>query len=235
MARSPRQFVAGYPAHVTHRGNNRRWIFHCEGDYRFLWKCIKEAADKHQVAVNAYVFMSNHVHLLLTPEDPWAISRTMHSASRRYAGYFNKRYERTGTLWEGRFHASLVKTDSYFLTCHRYIDQNPLRAGLARVPEQYPWSSHRFYATGEVNSLVTAHHAISVLGESEQSRHRAYRDLVSRPVRDADLDCIRKACRSGRPIGEDVPRVGRPCKKIVPDTISDLYLTPFSGGAGDGA
>ena len=235
MARSPRQFVAGYPAHVTHRGNNRQRIFHCEGDYRFLWKCIKEAADEHQVAVNAYVFMSNHVHLLLTPEDPWAISRTMHSASRRYAGYFNKRYERTGTLWEGRFHASLVKTDSYFLTCHRYIDQNPLRAGLARVPEQYPWSSHRFYATGEVNSLVTAHHAISVLGESEQSRHRAYRDLVSRPVRDADLDCIRKACRSGRPIGEDVPRVGRPSKKIVPDTISDLYLTPFSGGAGDGA
>jgi putative transposase len=235
MARSPRHFVPGYPSHVTHRGNNRQRIFHCEGDYRFLWNCIKEAAGEHRVAVNAYVFMGNHVHLLMTPDDPTAISRAMHSASRRYAGYFNKRYERTGTLWEGRFHASLVKTDSYFLTCHRYIDQNPLRAGLARVPEQYPWSSHRFYSMGEVNPLVTAHHAISVLGESDESRRRAYQALVSRPLDAVDLECVRKACRSGRPIGEDVPRIEGRSKKIVPDTNSNLYLTPFLRGAGDGA
>ena len=234
MARSPRHFVPGYPSHVTHRGNNRQRIFHCEGDYRFLWNCIKEGADEHRVAVNAYVFMGNHVHLLMTPDDPTAISRAMHSASRRYAGYFNKRYERTGTLWEGRFRASLVKTDAYFLTCHRYIDQNPLRAGLARVPEQYPWSSHRFYAMGEANPLVTAHHAISILGESDESRRTAYQHLVSRPLGGVDLECIRKACRSGRPIGEDLPRAGRP-KKSVPDTNFNLYLTPFLRRAGDGA
>jgi len=143
MARSPRQFVPGYPSHLTHRGNNRQRIFHCEGDYRFLWRCIKEASDEHRVAVNAYVFMSNHLHLLMTPEEEGvAISRAMHSASRRYAGYFNHRYERTGTLWEGRFHASLVTTDKYLITCHRYIDLNPVRAGLAAGPELYAWSSH---------------------------------------------------------------------------------------------
>ena len=218
MARSPRQFVAGYPSHVTHRGNNRQRIFHCEGDYRFLWNCIKEAADEHRVGINAYVFMSNHVHLLLTPGDEWGISRAMHSASRRYAGYFNHRYERTGTLWEGRFHASLVATDQYFLSCHRYIDQNPLRAGLARFPEQYPWSSYRFYAMGEVNPLVTAHRAISILGESEHSRRSAYQYLVSRLLEGVELECIRKACRSGRAIGGDGPPMGRPPKKVVPDT-----------------
>jgi putative transposase len=177
--------------------------------------------DEHQVAVNAYVFMSNHVHLLLTPGDPLAISRAMHSASRRYAGYFNHRYGRTGTLWEGRFHASLVTTDRYFLACHRYIDQNPLRAGLARVPELYPWSSYRFYALGEANSLITAHRAIELLGQSALSRRYAYQALSSRLLDDAELEIIRKACRAGRPIGEEGrPRGPRPKKvaKFVPDT-----------------
>lgn len=220
MARSPRQFVPGYPSHVTHRGNNRQRIFHCEGDYRFLWRCIKEATDECGVAVNAYVLMSNHVHLLMTPGEPSAISKAMHSASRRYAGYFNHRYERTGTLWEGRFHASLVTNERYFLSCHRYIDQNPLRAGLARVPESYPWSSHRFYALGEHNPLVTAHHAIDVLGENDISRRNAYRALSARILDDAELDIIRKACRSGRTIGENGPPMGRPPRKVVPDTTS---------------
>ena len=220
MARSPRQFVPGYPSHVTHRGNNRQRIFHCEGDYRFLWRCIKEATDEYEVAVNAYVLMTNHVHFLLTPGEPSAISKAMHSASRRYAGYFNHRYERTGTLWEGRFHASLVTNDRYFLSCHRYIDQNPLRAGLARVPENYPWSSHRFYAVGENNPLVTAHHAIDVLGENESSRRKAYRSLCARFLDDAELDIIRKACRSGRPIAEKGPPMGRRPRKVVPDTTS---------------
>ena len=227
MARSPRLFVPGYPSHVTHRGNNRQRIFHCEGDYRFLWGCIKEATDEFQVAVNAYVFMGNHIHLLLTPGDPLAISRAMHSASRRYAGYFNHRYERTGTLWEGRFHASLVKTDHYFLGCHRYIDQNPVRAGLVRVPELHPWSSHRFYAFGEANPLITPHGAIALLGESELSRRYAYQALCSRPLDDGELDIIRKASRAGRPIGEEGRPMGRPptkVPKVVPDT--NLRLVP---------
>lgn len=219
MARSPRQFVPGYPSHLTHRGNNRQRIFHCEGDYRFLWRCIKEAADKHRVAVNAYVFMSNHVHLLMTPEEEaGAISKAMHSASRRYAGYFNHRYQRTGTLWEGRFHASLVATDRYLITCHRYIDLNPVRAGLAAAPENYAWSSHRFYTMGEANPLVVPHPAIGILGRDEPSVRKAYQALVSVPLDETELREMRKACRSGRAIGAQAPPMGRPFRKVVPDT-----------------
>ncbi len=220
MARSPRQFVPGYPSHVTHRGNNRQRIFHCEADYRFLWRCIKEATDHYQVAVNAYVFMSNHLHMLLTPSEPTSIAKAMHSASRRYAGYFNHRYERTGTLWEGRFHASLVATDRYLITCHRYIDLNPVRAGLAAAPEQYAWSSHRFYSLGEANPLVVPHPAIGVLGRDESSVRKAYQALVSVPLDEAELQAIRKACRSGRAIGAHAPRKGHLFSKVVPDTTS---------------
>jgi putative transposase len=210
MARSPRQFVPGYPTHLVHRGNNRQMIFHCEGDYRFLWRCIKEAADEFAVAVNAYVFMTNHVHLILTPDEVHAISDAMHSASRRYAGYFNHRYQRTGTLWEGRFHASLITTDPYLVTCHRYVDLNPVRAGLVASPELYPWSSHRFYTMGEANPLLTPHPAICALGPEPCAMGRAYQALFSTPLGPAELEAVRKASRSGRAIGAKKRAMGRP-------------------------
>jgi putative transposase len=218
MARTPRQFVPGYPSHVVHRGNNRQQIFHCEADYRFLLRCVKEAAEKFQVAVNAYVFMTNHMHLLVTPGEPSAISNAMHSVSRRYAGYFNHRYERTGTLWEGRFHASLVKTDRHLLNCHRYIDQNPVRAGLVADPSHYPWSSHRFYTRGETNPLVIPHPAIIALGREGNSLQAAYRILCASPLEAAELDAIRKACISGKAIGAQPGRRGPKRRKCVPDT-----------------
>jgi putative transposase len=224
MARTPRQFVPGYPSHVVHRGNNRQKIFHSETDYRFLWRCMKEATEEFQVAVNAYVFMTNHVHFLLTPGDSFAISNAMHSVSRRYAGYFNRRYERTGTLWEGRFHASLVTTDRYLFGCHRYIDLNPVRAGLALDPSVYPWSSHRFYTMDEPNALVTPHPAIAALGDGRSSLRTAYRALFASPLDGAELEAIRKASLSGTPIGaKTVPR-GRRVRKCVPDT--NFYSVP---------
>ena len=168
--------------------------------------------------MNAYVFMTNHVHLLLTPGESSSISRAMHSASRRYAGYFNQRYQRTGTLWEGRFHASLVMTEQYLLTCHRYIDLNPVRAGLATIPELYPWSSHRFYTMGESNPLITPHPAIAALGRNEGSLRKAYQGLFARPLEEAELEAIRSASRSGRAIGACRPAMGRSAKKVVPDT-----------------
>jgi putative transposase len=224
MARTPRLFVPGYPSHVVHRGNNRQKIFHSETDYRFLWRCMKEAADEFQVAVNAYVFMANHLHLLLTPGDPSAISNAMHSASRRYAGYFNHRYERTGTLWEGRFHASLVTTDHYLFSCHRYIDLNPVRAGLVVDPSAYPWSSHRFYTMDEANPLITPHPAITALGRERNSVRAAYRSLFLSPLEGADLYAIRRACLAGTPIGAQTAPRGRKPKKCVPDT--NFYFVP---------
>ncbi len=171
------------------------------------------------MAVNAYVFMPNHVHMLLTPSAADRISRSMHSAARRYAGYYNKKYQRTGTLWEGRFRASLVRTDRYLLACHRYIDLNPVRAGMVARPDLYPWSSHRHYAMGEPNPLVTPHPAIIALGGELSSTRDAYRALFSTPLDGVELEAIRSACRGGRPIGADRPAMGRPPKgKLVPDT-----------------
>ena len=179
---------------------------------------MKEATEEFQVAVNAYVFMTNHVHLLLTPGEPRAISSAMHSASRRYAGYFNQRYERTGTLWEGRFHASLVTTDHYLFSCHRYIDLNPVRAGIVVDPSIYPWSSHRFYTMDEGNALVTPHPAISALGCEGTSLRAAYRALFSSPLEEVELEAIRKASLSGTAIGARTAPRGRKPGKCVPDT-----------------
>jgi len=218
MSRPPRAFVPGLPVHVIHRGNNRQIIFRDELDYRFFWRCLKETSEDQGLAVNAYVFMSNHVHLMLTPPDTHAISKTLHCASRRYSGYFNERHDRTGTLWEGRFRASIIANDFYFLACHRYIDLNPVRAGLVRAPADYPWSSHRSYAHGESNSLITPHNAIEVLGNTGAERQRRYRALFEQPLEAEALETIRNSARSCRAVGQQV-HIGRPRKKPS--------LTPF--------
>jgi putative transposase len=209
MGRPARQFVPGYPVHVIHRGNNRQVVFRCESDFRLLWRCLKEASGHFGVDINAYVFMTNHVHLLATPRTCSSISDMMHWSAQRYSRYFNTRYERTGALWEGRFRASLVTQDSYFLACHRYIDLNPVRAGLARSPSDYAWSSHRFYVYGEANSLVTPHHALLQLGFNDASRRRAYAALFEQPFDDAALDVIRSCVNSGTETGIVIRR-GRP-------------------------
>jgi putative transposase len=217
MGRPARIFVPGYPAHVTQRGNNGQDTFRCEADYRFLWGCLKNAADRYGVAVNAYVFMTNHVHLLLTPEDRAAISRMMHWATRTYSGYFNDRYERTGALWQGRFRGFQVKRDPHFLACHRYIDCNPVRAGLARKPADYSWSSHRHYAFGEANPLITPHQALLQLGGDAESRRRSYAALFDEPLSDSELKSIRASTKSGCELGRVVRR-GPRRRVFVPGT-----------------
>lgn len=200
MARPPRCFVPDYPVHIVHRGNNRQDIFRGTRDYHIFRRYLREATIEHEVAVNAYVLMTNHVHLLMTPTSVDGISRTLHSLSRRYSGYFNKAYGRTGTLWEGRFHASVIHKDRYLLACHRYIDLNPVRARLASTPDQYSWSSHRVHAAGARDPVVTPHPCVLTLGGDSRSRQAAYRSLF-KDGDDSDFDAIRRACRGGRSIG----------------------------------
>lgn len=173
-----------------------------------------EALDNAAMDVNAYVFMPNHIHLLVTPTDPQAIPKAMHSATRRYSGYFNKRYHRTGTLWEGRYKSSTTLTQRHFLNCHRYIDLNPVRARIAQRPEEYAWSSHRFYAFGESNSLVQPHHAMAGLAANAGSMQAEYRTLFWDPLDDKDLEEIRACTEANRNMG-DPPRIGRPRKVIL--------------------
>ena len=219
-----RHFAQGLPVHLVHRGHNRQRIFHCTGDFLLFRQYLGDAAAEFHVAIHGYVLMSNHVHLVLTPErDGPDISRAMQSAAIRYVGYYNKRYERSGTLWEGRFHSSVIEHDRYLLACHRYIDMNPVRARMAARPEDYVWSSHRHYAMGQPDSLITPHSLLLELGRDDSARERAYARLFEHELPADDLAHIRKAILGSRPLGWHIVGRGRGRpRKIGSDTIFQL-------------
>lgn len=142
MARLPRYVIPGQPQHVMLRGNNRSEIFVTEADYQFFLEKLRLAITKHSCDVHAYVLMTNHLHLLITPNEEQGVSKAMQMLGRYYVQYFNYCYRRTGTLWEGRYKATLIDSEAYLLTCMRYIELNPVRAGMVDHPSQYPWSSY---------------------------------------------------------------------------------------------
>lgn len=168
MARHPRFCLPGYPQHVIQRGNNRDILFADDQDYRVYLEILGEASQRFGCAIHAYVCMTNHVHLLVTPIGESAISQTMQSLGRKYVQYFNHRYQRTGTLLEGRYKASLIDSDGYLLTCYRYIELNPVRAGMLEKPMRYSWSSHRYNAAGYTDSLVIEHRCIPSWGPAQK-------------------------------------------------------------------
>lgn len=203
MARLPRFVLPGQPQHVIQRGNNREVIFAADADYRFYLDKLGGACEKHACDVHAYVLMTNHVHLLMTPGNENGISKVMQSVGRHYVQYFNTTYGRTGTLWEGRYRATLLDTESYLLTCYRYIELNPVRAGLVDHPKAYPWSSYRFNASGEVNQLVTPHELYKRLGRTAPLRQSAYRTLFRAKLGKRVLADIREATNKAWALGDD--------------------------------
>ena len=219
MPRRPREFAAHVPAHVTHRGNNGQTLFARDEDFGAYKYFLKEAADKHRVSVNAYVLMTNHVHLILTAEGSCAFSDVMHLACRRYTAYFNLRNDRTGMLWQERFFAANITTERYLFACYRYIDLNPVRAGIVASADSYRWSSHRFHAWGKDDAVVTPHPAFLELGLSVPTRQASYRALFASPQDPLEVAEIRQASASGRAIGSTPPARGRPRKEMVRGTI----------------
>jgi len=141
MARLPRFVIPDQPQHVILRGNNRAETFCADADYSFYLEKLKSACDKHGCSVHAYVLMTNHVHLLITPHLEQSLGKAMQMLGRYYVQYYNFCYRRTGTLWEGRYKATLIDSEAYLLTCMRYIELNPGRAGMVIDPADYPWSS----------------------------------------------------------------------------------------------
>ena len=137
MPRRARLAVPGIPWHIIQRGNNREATFFSEQDYQFYLNCFLDATKRYKVNVHAYVLMTNHVHILATPEHKESISLTMQSVGRRYVQYVNKEYVRTGTLWESRHKASLVDAEHYLFTCSRYIEMNPVAANMVQHPAEY--------------------------------------------------------------------------------------------------
>ncbi|MEJ2405980.1 MAG: transposase [Candidatus Thiodiazotropha sp.] len=186
MARKPRVDLGGYAYHVTQRGNNRDACFFAEEDYRFYRDCIKQSSEKYHVAVHAYVLMTNHVHLLVTTKQDGDLSHFMQHIGRRYVRYVNVAYKRSGTLWEGRFKSSVVDVEHYLLTCYRYIELNPVRAGMTERPSEYPWSSARWHGFGLEDKIVRDHPIFDALGSTREARSNAYRELF-RTEMDEDL------------------------------------------------
>jgi putative transposase len=204
VARLPRDVIPGQPQHIIQRGNNRQVIFAADADYQFFRDALVEAAAKQGLALHAYVWMTNHVHLLATPEFDHSISKVFQSVGRRYVQYFNFTYRRSGTLWEGRYRATVVDSERYLLTLMRYIELNPVRAARVAHPEDYPWSSHRPNAHGESGlnaDWLTAHEEYLRLGRSERDRQTAYQQLFLAAIADNDLAQIRECTHKGWALG----------------------------------
>ena len=201
MPRLLRYGAPGMPQHVIQRGNNRCAVFMRTADYQFFRECLRSACERHGCRVHAYVLMTNHVHLLATPADETGISRVMQTVGRRYVRYFNDVHERTGTLWEGRYRASLVQTDRYLFACYRYIELNPVRAGMIGKPHDYPWSSHAVNAYGSNDPVVAPHEEYEALGHDPAARQAAYRALFALELGEGTLDAIRDATNKGWVLG----------------------------------
>ncbi len=206
MARLPRYVIPGQPQHIIQRGNNRQVIFAADADYQFFRDALVEAASKHGLAIHAYVWMTNHIHLLATPEGDHSISKVLQSVGRRYVQYFNFTYRRSGTLWEGRYRATVVDSERYLLTLMRYIELNPVRAALVGHPRDYPWSSYRCNALGESGSnadWLRPHQEYLRLGRTAAERQGAYRQLFRAAVSGNDLREIRECTHKGWALGGD--------------------------------
>ena len=209
MARLPRLTLPGYPHHIIQRGNNRQAIFATSADYQMLLGLLFDNAKKFDVAIHAYVLMSNHFHVLATPTTADGLPQMMQAVGRRYVRYFNDTQQRSGTLWEGRYKSTLIQAERYLLACMAYIDLNPVRAGLVSQPQDYPWSSHGHYIGRRIDKLITPHALYWELGNTPFAREAAYAQLVLSGISVVQQTVLTDAALQGWALGE-------------PDFVADL-------------
>jgi putative transposase len=201
MPRRARLSLPGIPWHIIQRGNNRSVCFHAEEDYYFYIYHLAELAARFGCAIHAYVLMTNHVHLLLTPEKANSVALLMKNLGQRYVQYVNRVYRRSGTLWEGRFRSCLTQNDDYVLACYRYIELNPVRAAMVRHPRDYRWSSYSGNAEGKNDPLLTPHEQFLRLGRSDPARRESYRALFKAHLDEPLVDQIRQATNGNHALG----------------------------------
>jgi putative transposase len=232
MPRPARLIVPGVAVHVIQRGNNRVACFRNDNDYLMYLAHLRHLADKYDCAVHAYCLMTNHVHLLLTPRAAGACTALMRDLGQRYVQYFNHRHERTGTLWEGRFRSCVAQSALYVLACYRYIESNPVRAGMVDHPTGYLWSSYAVNSGMRSDPLITPHAEYLALAADPEKRQAAYRGLFDRRLEPALQKAIRDATNGGYPLASEAfkravlaplgwrtepGQVGRPAKS--PDAL----------------
>jgi putative transposase len=202
MARLPRYAIANQPQHIIQQGRDGQQIFFEDQDYQYFHDCLDAAAYNYQLEVHAYVLMPNHVHILATPGNTDSISRTTQSIGRNYVQYFNECYSGSGTLWEGRYRATVVESKQYLLACSRYIELNPVRNGLVSKPADYHWSSYAHNALGKVDEMITAHREYQQLGDGDKSRVKAYRAMFKQKLSPDMAQQITDATLKGWVLGD---------------------------------
>lgn len=201
MPRRPRLELPGLPLHVTHRGVNRAATFLDDEDFIRYRQQLSDALAEQGIALHAYVLMTNHVHLLLTPPAPGRLSAAMRRLGQRYVPTFNRKHGRTGTLWEGRFKSCLVDTERYLLIVHRYVELNPVRAALVVSAEDYRWSSVHASLGTTIDPIITPHAVYLASGPDSAERGKFYREWLRQGINDDDLDAVRAHLQQERALG----------------------------------
>jgi putative transposase len=203
MARLPRLVVPNQPHHIIQTGHDGQPIFREAEDYQRFLAWLKDSAKEFKVAVHAYALMPDHVHLLASPATANGLAQAMQRVGRYYVPWFNSKYGRSGSLFQGRFKTALVDAASYFLPCSRYIELNPVRSGLCGDPEGYEWSSYRHHAGVQANSLITDHPVYWALGNTPFQREAAYIEQVRQGIGSQELARINAAVLKGWPLGSE--------------------------------
>lgn len=203
MARLPRLVVPNQPHHIIQTGNDRQAVFRDTDDYAAFLGWLREAAKQFNVAIHAYVLMPNHLHLLASPSDGSGLGRMMQWVGRHYVPYFNAKYQRSGTLWQGRYRATIIESEKYFLLCSRYIESNPVRAGFVSAPEDHPWSSVRHHLGIKQDPLITDHPVFWALGNTPFDREASYRALMMQELGANEIEALTQATLKGWPLGSE--------------------------------
>ncbi len=202
MARLPRYAVKNQPQHIIQQGRDGQQIFFAEQDYQYFYDCLDAAAYNYNLKVHAYVLMPNHVHILATPGNTDSISRTTQSVGRNYVQYFNECYNGSGTLWEGRYRATVVDSKSYLLTCSRYIELNPVRNGLVKNPRNYRWSSYGHNALGKDDEIISAQQEYLKLGNNDKQRAKTYLAMFKQKLSNQTVQLITETALKGWVLGD---------------------------------
>ena len=202
MARLPRLTLPGHLHHVIQRGNNRQPIFLDRADFETMLALLADNAQRHAVALHAYVLMENHFHLVATPSTGDGLPQMMQAVGRRYVQYFNRRHGRTGTLWEGRYRATVLQPQRYLLPSMVYLDLNPVRAGLVAQAADYPWSSHAHWLGLRVDRLLTPHPLYWTLGNTPFAREASYAAAVQAGISAQEQAALTNSALGGWALGD---------------------------------
>ncbi len=237
MARAPRLTCFGQAHHLLQSGIDRQPIFRDDADRLQFLHWLQEAARQFQVSIHAYVLMPDHVHLLATPVDQTGLGRMMQWIGRHYVPYFNRKYARSGTLFQGRFKTAILESGPHLVNCMHYIESNPVRAGLVRAVDDFPWSSYAHHAGMKADAVVTDHVMYWSLGNTPFQREANYRAHLNQEMSLTVIHELTGAVLKGRVMGTAAfqnelsktmgrpvgpGRRGRPSKKNVQFDSSEI-------------